>query len=166
MNIPIWSLSIYFSNLLIISIIDIRDRSIPTALLLLNLTLGILIGTNLFGFICSILGSLIGCICFLILKYLGKYFENLIKIHHCQPVEVPSLGNADVLMAIIIGALLGKDYVILGLITPLKLAALFCIFHLIYRISKREYHPLETIPLIPFMAIGSTIILLYVCISK
>ena len=165
MEITIWFLCLYFSNLIIISIIDVRERSVPTALLLLNLSLGVLIGTNLFSLNRSILGSFIGGISFLILQYLGKCFNSSIKIRHDRPIGVPGFGNADVLMAIMIGALLGKEYVILGLITPLNLAAIFCVFHIIISISRRKYQPFDTVPLIPFMAVGSTIILLYVCVS-
>lgn len=129
--------SVVFALLLALSIIDIRYKAVPDSLNLSALTIAVFCGSIFDSFI----NALIFAGAFSLLRFYVSYFA-----------KKEALGEADIIIAAIIGALLGVE---LGLFS-IFLSAIIALPVFII-IQKKDFQ----IPYIPFLAISLWIVYIF-----
>ena len=147
-NLELIVIVLLFYNLIVLSIIDLRFKSVPDYLLILAILLALIIG--------DLKNALIFMGIFSLLELILTFYIQKIKsrITNNKRLESQSsLGNGDIPIAGVIGGLLGFQ---LG-VSAIFLAAVLALFPALYNlISKDE---IET-PFIPYLSLGLFITLI------
>jgi leader peptidase (prepilin peptidase)/N-methyltransferase len=147
----------YFS---IIFIIDMEYRIILTSVNLLGYIIGAAIGSQLHGWLLTLLGGISGFLIMLGLHYFGIIFSKILSKRKNRPIEEVSLGFGDVILAGTVGLLLGWPGVTAGLFLSIVLGGLFSGGYLIYHLVRKAYQPFSAIPYAPFIIISTMWLLL------
>ncbi len=144
----------------LITVIDLEHRlilhmvSLPTALFLA------LVGglDPARGWGKTLLGGAAGFASFLVLYLLGQAFARWMGQRRGQAIEEEPFGFGDVMLAGVIGLLVGWPGVWLALFVGIMLAGAFSALFLLGRIVRRRYTPFVPIPYGPFLAAGALLV--------
>jgi len=167
-GINIYSLiiSLVFSLLLALSVIDLFYKAVPDSINLTALTLAIFSSQDILQ---NLQNALIFAGAFALLRFYVSYYVSLkenillnqkikkspwLKSFYPAPVMIEAMGEGDIIVAATIGAILGVKLSIIAIF----LSAIFAIPASIFlRATKRELE----LPYIPFLAISLIIVFLY-----
>lgn len=145
----------------LVTVIDLEHRLILHITSLAGLLIGLLVGTNLHGFMPTLIGGAAGFILMLSLYFSGfLYLRISRKLRGKDLEETEALGFGDVNLSGVIGLLLGWPGILAGLILAIILAGCVSLIYLLYVVTRGKYHPSIALPYGPFLA-TSAIILLY-----
>jgi prepilin signal peptidase PulO-like enzyme (type II secretory pathway) len=146
----------------LIVIIDIEHRLILQWVCLAGGIFGVVIGTWINGFFEAIIGGVIGFATMLVLYYAGKLILKLItrKRTGVSQRKDEALGLGDVILAGIIGLMLGYKVILTALVIAVFIGSIYSLVYLVILVATRRYRMLSMIPYGPFL-IASTVFLLY-----
>lgn len=151
---------VIFVYLGLIFIIDIEHRLIlyPTSYA------GILIcgaaGIFLHGIVDTMLGGAVGFAIMLILYFFGNWFGSwLAKRKGVTSEEGTALGFGDVMLAGVLGLLLGWPGIIAGIFLAIILAGVFSLLYLLVMVIRRSFKAMTAIPYAPFLVISAVLLL-------
>jgi len=157
-----WLSLLLTAYLLLIIVIDIENRLILHTTSLAGSVLGLLVGWKLHGLLSTIIGGMAGFGLMLGMYYLGFLFVRFSrKIRQQQLAEDDAIGFGDVNFSGIMGLSLGWPGVLAGFILAIIIGGAASLFYLLWKITRKEYHPDLALPYGPFLAF-SLIILLFI----
>jgi leader peptidase (prepilin peptidase)/N-methyltransferase len=143
----------------VVAIIDYEHRAILFQESVVGTLLGLALGFYLHGIVPTILGGLAGFLIMLVLYYLGILFARLLARIRGQVSSDVGLGFGDVILAGVLGLMLGWPGVTIGLIMGIILAGMVSAIYLMILIIRRRYKVFSSIPYAPFLVLGSAILL-------
>jgi prepilin signal peptidase PulO-like enzyme (type II secretory pathway) len=108
----------------------------------------------------TFLGGAVGFLVMLAVYYLGVLFNRIIKRIRKTTLNEEAFGSGDVLVAAIIGLILGWPGVLAVLLLTLLMGGIFSGLYIAVKSIKKKYQAFTAIPYAPFLII-SAIILLY-----
>ena len=150
---PTFFLSMYF---LLVIVIDYEHRlilfvvTIPAAIILA--VLGSLDPSR--GPEKTLLGGLVGFLAVFGLYLLGGLFARLIWRLRNQPLEEVAFGFGDVVLAGVIGLMVGYPGIILALFLGVLAGGLFSLGYILVMVLRHRYEAFMPIPYSPFLILG------------
>ncbi len=157
-DVPGWSwpsLLLLFGYFGLVIVIDIEHRAILHPVSAVGAVLLGYFGLALHGSINTLLGGLLGFGFLFMIYWVGSLFAKWLAKQRGEELEDGAMGFGDVILAGIIGLLLGWPGVISGLILGIFLAGIYSGLHILWKLIKREYQAFASIPLGPFLALGA-----------
>jgi leader peptidase (prepilin peptidase)/N-methyltransferase len=151
-------LFIYFG---VVIVIDLEHRLILHPVSLAGGIIGLIVGVWLHGVPETIIGGLAGFGTMLGLYLLGFLVANGIAKIKKQAVDEEALGFGDVMLAGVLGLLLGWPGIILGLVLAILIGGLVSLLFVLILLIRGKYRSFIAIPYGPFLVAGSMGLLLF-----
>lgn len=151
-------LLVYFA---VVAIIDLEHRLILHPTSMVGGLLGLFLGSRLHGLVPTLLGGLAGFTFMLVLYILGGVFARLIMRLRGRAIDEEALGFGDVILAGILGLLLGWRGIFLGLFLGILAGGLASLIYIITTALGRRYRPFTAIPYGPFLISGAVALLYF-----
>jgi leader peptidase (prepilin peptidase)/N-methyltransferase len=151
-------LLIYFA---VVTIIDLEHRLILHPTSIAGGLLGLFLGSRLHGLGPTLLGGLVGFVCMLALYILGGIFARFIMRLRGRPIDEEALGFGDVILAGILGLLLGWPGILLGLYLGILAGGIASLVYILSMAFTRRYRPFTAIPYGPFLISGAAALLYF-----
>jgi len=155
-----WSGYLVGAVFLLITVIDIEHR-----LILETVTVPSIVVFGIMGIIDpslglekTLLGGLAGFSSVLLLYFLGSLFARLMARTRGKELEEVAFGFGDVMLATVIGLIVGWPGVIVALFLGVFAAGIFSLIYLLVAILLRKYTPFMAIPYGPFLILGAAFI--------
>ncbi len=143
----LWPWTLY---LLLISLIDIRQRVVLSEWMLVGLLWGVAFGVARRGWLVTLAGAAAGALLMGLLYLVGRLLQT-----HLQAGEEP-LGLGDVLLMSVLGAVLGWPGIVAGLLWGILLAGGFSVLLVAYWALRYRSWPREHyVPYVPFLALAA-----------
>ncbi|MCF6277265.1 MAG: A24 family peptidase [Anaerolineales bacterium] len=144
--------------LALIFVIDIEHRLVlhPTSLFGAALTL--ILGVLLHGIIPTLIGGAAGFGIMFILYYLGLLFVRFMSRRRTEGTDIEegdALGFGDVILAGVLGFLLGWPVIWLGLLTAILAGGAFSLVLILGMLALKRYQAFAAIPYAPFLILGA-----------
>lgn len=158
-RLKLWMCAIILGFFAVVAIIDYEHRAILFQESVVGTLLGLALGFYLHGIVPTLLGGLAGFLIMLVLYYLGILFARLLARIRGQVSSDVGLGFGDVILAGVLGLMLGWPGVTIGLIMGIILAGMVSAIYLMILIIRRRYKVFSSIPYAPFLVLGSAILL-------
>ena len=146
------ALLIYFS---IVVVIDIEHRLILHWISLFGALLSSIIGIYVRGWQATLFGGLAGFGIMFSLYLLGILFVRFVNRRRARTPEGEALGFGDVVLAGVLGLLLGWPAIVLGLVIAFLLGGIFSLLYLLAMILFGRYRSFSAIPYGPFLVAGA-----------
>ncbi len=147
--------------LLLVVVIDIEHRLILHKTSLFGALLCGGVGAWLHGPLSTLAGGLAGLGCMLLVYYLGGLFVRLMSRLRGREIGEEAMGFGDVILAGVMGLLLGWPGVFAGLIYTFILGGVGSLFFLLIAVvTRRESHNL-TLPYGPFIALAMFLLVFF-----
>jgi prepilin signal peptidase PulO-like enzyme (type II secretory pathway) len=145
---------------LLITVIDLEHRLIPTIIVLpAALVLG---GIGILdpgrGAVKVLAGGLAGAGSFYILYLMGGVFARAMSRARGRPIDEVAFGFGDVMLAGLIGLVVGWPAVVLALLIGILAAGVFSLGHVLVSLSRRSYSAFTPIPYGPFLVLGASLV--------
>jgi leader peptidase (prepilin peptidase)/N-methyltransferase len=145
---------------LLITVIDLEHRLIPTVIVLpaavvLGL-IGILDPSR--GAVKVLAGGLAGAGSFYVLYLLGGVFARAMSRARKQSIDEVAFGFGDVTLAGLIGLIVGWPGVVLALLIGILAAGVFSLGHILVSLLRRSYSAFTPIPYGPFLILGASLV--------
>lgn len=154
-----WAGIILLAYFLLVGIIDLEYKLVLHPVSLVGGVAGLALGIWQKGFLSTILGGIAGFGMMLGLYYFGILFSNVAGRIRGQKIEEVALGYGDVILAGIIGLMLGWPELVGGILTAIILGGVFSGAFMLAMMIFRKYRPMTAIPYAPFLLIGAFIFL-------
>jgi len=140
--------SIFFSSLVIITLIDLAHQIIPDVITLPGIPLCFVLASTLLplGPMRSAIGLLVGGGLFYLIAFLSMAL-----------LKKEGMGGGDIKLIAMIGALLGWEKVLLTIFSASLLGSIIGLSLILFRVTSRR----DPIPFGPFLAIGALIALFF-----
>lgn len=157
-SIPGWSphillfIMLYFG---LVMIIDIEHRAILHPISLVGAVIFLAFRTGADGFINSLVGGAAGFGILLFIYWLGNHLVQWMAKRKGAALEDSALGFGDVILAGVIGLLLGWPGVVAGLFLGMLLAGIYSAIHILWQLVRGNYQAFTSIPLGPFVFLGA-----------
>jgi len=151
-------LLIYFA---VVAVIDLEHRLILHPTSIVGGLLGLFLGSRLHGFGLTLLGGVVGFVSMLALYVLGGLFARLIMRLRGRSIDEEALGFGDVILAGILGLLLGWPGIFLGLFLGILAGGLASLLYIFGMAINRSYRPFTAIPYGPFLISGAAALLYF-----
>jgi leader peptidase (prepilin peptidase)/N-methyltransferase len=145
-------LLIYFG---VVIVIDLEHRLILHPVSIAGGVIGSIIGVWLHGISATIIGGVAGFGIMLGLYLLGYLVANGIAKLKKQVVDEEALGFGDVMLAGVLGLLLGWPGIVLGLILAILIGGLVSLLFVFVLLLRGKYRSFIAIPYGPFLVAGS-----------
>jgi leader peptidase (prepilin peptidase)/N-methyltransferase len=143
----------------LVMVIDLEHRLILHPVSLAGGVLAFAVGMGLHGTLQTFLGGAAGFGLMLGLYLLGNLFARLMaRLRQAAPPE-DALGFGDVMLAGVIGFLLGWPGIIAGLLLTILLGGAAAFLVVIIMLLGRSYRPFTAIPYGPFLVIAAVVLL-------
>jgi prepilin signal peptidase PulO-like enzyme (type II secretory pathway) len=145
---------------LLITVIDIEHRLILEVISLPSMAIFGIIGilSPEFGWWKTLLGGLVGFGIVLGLFFLGNFFGRWVAIRRGQELDEVAFGFGDVMLAALIGLIVGWPGVIVAILLGVFAAGAFSLLYILITMLKRQYTPYQAIPYGPFLILGAAFI--------
>jgi len=155
-----WSGYLVGAVFLLITVIDIEHRLILETVTVPSLVIFGIMGIidPSLGLVKTLLGGLAGFSSVLVLYFLGSLFARLIASRRGEELEEVAFGFGDVMLATVIGLILGWPGVIVALFLGVFAAGIFSFVYLLVAMLLRKYTPFMAIPYGPFLILGAAFI--------
>jgi leader peptidase (prepilin peptidase) / N-methyltransferase len=150
-------LFIYFG---LVIVIDFEHRLILHPVSIFGAILGLFAGTIQRGITATVIGGLAGFIIMYLLYQGGRLFIHFLARRRNYSGVDEALGFGDVILAGVIGLLLGWPVVIMGLVLAIILAGVISLLYLVVLFLTRNYRANATIAYGPYL-VASAFLLLY-----
>ena len=147
---------IYFG---IVIVIDFEHRLILHPVSIVGASLGVWLGIILHGLVATLMGGIVGFLLMLLLYQGGRLFLRVLARWRNYADVDEALGFGDVVLAAVIGLMLGWPGVIIGLVLAILLAGVISLAYLIVLILARRYHSNLTIAYGPYLAVSAFLLL-------
>lgn len=151
-------LFIYFG---VVIVIDLEHRLILHPVSIAGGIIGLIVGVWLHGIPDTIIGGLAGFGIMLGLYLLGILVANGIAKIKKQAVDEEALGFGDVMLAGVLGLLLGWPGIVLGLVLAILIGGLVSLLFVLILLLGGRYRSFIAIPYGPFLVAGSMGLLLF-----
>jgi leader peptidase (prepilin peptidase)/N-methyltransferase len=151
-------LLVYFA---LVAIIDLEHRLILHPTSLAGLILGLYLGSRLHGPGSTMLGGLVGFASMLVFYFLGGLFARAVMRLRGRRIDEEALGFGDVILAGILGLLLGWPGIFLGLYFGILAGGLASVIYILGMAAGRRYKPFTAIPYGPFLISGAVALLYF-----
>ena len=139
----------------IVFTIDLEYRVIFNSVIVFGVLLSTMYGSIINGVENTLLGGAVGLIVFLLLYSFGKIIMPIFASLRNINLVKQAMYKNDVFMGLIIGSILGWKYVMNGIFIVLLFIGIAGLTYSIFMILQRKYEPNMTIPLGPFMILGT-----------
>ncbi|MGD8813179.1 MAG: A24 family peptidase [Anaerolineales bacterium] len=145
---------------LLITVIDIEHRLILEVVSLPSMVIFGIIGILEpgLGWWKTLLGGLAGFGCVLGLFFIGGIFARWIARRRGQELDEVAFGFGDVMLATVIGLIVGWPGVLVALFLGVFAAGAFSLIFILIAMLRREYTPFKAIPYGPFLILGAAFI--------
>ncbi len=157
-EVPGWhwlSLLLLFGYFGLLIVIDIEHQAILHPVSIAGAILMAYFGVGLHGSINTLLGGVLGFAFIFMIYWAGSLFANWLAKRRGEALEDGAMGFGDVILAGVIGLLLGWPGVISGLILGIFFAGIYSAIYIIWQLGKGKYQAFASIPLGPFLALGA-----------
>jgi leader peptidase (prepilin peptidase) / N-methyltransferase len=151
-------LLVYFA---VVAVIDLEHRLILHPTSIAGGLLGLFLGSRLHGLGPTLIGGLVGFFFMLALYFLGGLFARLIMRLRGRSIDEEALGFGDVILAGILGLLLGWRGIFLGLFLGILAGGLASLIYIVTMAISRRYRPFTAIPYGPFLISGAVALLYF-----
>jgi leader peptidase (prepilin peptidase)/N-methyltransferase len=145
----------------LVAIIDLEHRLILHPTSIAGSILGLFLGSRLHGLGPTLLGGLVGFACMLAFYFLGGLFARFIMRLRGRSIDEEALGFGDVILAGILGLLLGWPGILLGLYLGILAGGVASFVYIIGMAISRRYRPFTAIPYGPFLISGAAALLYF-----
>ncbi len=144
---------------LLVFLIDLEHRLILYSISLVGIVFAIPVGIYLHGTVYTFIGLGIGAGIMFLLFLLGLLFNVMLSKIRKRKIEEIALGFGDVLLAGIIGLLLGYPGIFLALLVAILMGGLVSLIYMVAMKLKGKYEVFTAIPYGPFLIISALIFL-------
>jgi leader peptidase (prepilin peptidase)/N-methyltransferase len=151
-------LLVYFA---VVTIIDLEHRLILHPTSIFGGMLGLFLGSRLHGIVPTLLGGLVGLVIMLGFYFLGGLFARFIMRLRGKSIDEEALGFGDVILAGILGLLLGWPGILLGLYLGILAGGVASLVYILGMAISRRYRPFTAIPYGPFLISGAAALLFF-----
>lgn len=156
-------LLVYFA---VVFVIDLEHRLIMHPVSIVGAVMGVGIGTILHGIIPTLLGGLGGFVIMYVFYLFGTLFARIrarkMQAAEQEPDDEEALGAGDVILATVLGLMLGWPLIWFGLLVGILLGGLITLPMFVIMIIVRRYKQdawMIFIPYGPFLLIGAVLII-------
>ena len=155
-----WLGFILLIYLAVVFVIDVEHRLVLHPVSIFGAFLSLGIGYLYRGFLPTILGGVVGFGIMFLLYYLGVLFARWSSRRKGAEIEEgDALGFGDVILAGVLGLLLGYPAIIGGILTAILAAGAFSILLIIGMFITKRYEAFTAIPYAPFLILGALALL-------
>ncbi len=155
----LWMSAIILGYFAVVAVIDYEHRAILYEESIVGAVIGLGAGYYLHGILPTLLGGVAGFGIMLVLYYLGILFARVVSRLRKQDYSDPGLGYGDVILAGVLGLMLGWPGITAGLVLGILLAGLVSAIYLVILVIAHRYTIFSSIPYAPFLVLGSAIFL-------
>jgi leader peptidase (prepilin peptidase)/N-methyltransferase len=148
---------IYFG---VVVVVDFEHRLILHPVSAVGAVLGLLVGIELHGIVATLIGGLAGFLLMTLLYQGGRLFLRVLARWRNYTNVDEALGFGDVILAGVLGLLLGWPGITVGLVLAILLAGVFGLIYLIFLFITHRYQANVTIAYGPYL-VASAFILLF-----
>jgi leader peptidase (prepilin peptidase)/N-methyltransferase len=152
---PYWQLGLVFTHLAIVVVIDIENRAIMHPISLAGVLLFGGIGISWHGWIGTLIGGVSGFIILLGMYGLGAMLARWMAKRRGGDWDEPALGFGDVILAGVLGLLLGWPGIVGGLFWGVISSGIYSGLFILWGLIRGNYKAFATIPYGPFLALGA-----------
>ena len=155
-----WPGTLVGAVFLLIMVIDIEHRLILEAISVPSMVIFGLIGIidPARGIGKTLIGGLAGFAFVLLLYFLGSLFSRLMARVRGRELEEVAFGFGDVMLAAVIGLIVGYPGVIVALFLGVFTAGFYSLIYLLVAMLRRRYTPFMAIPYGPFLILGASFV--------
>ena len=139
----------------LVIIIDIEHRAILHPLSIAGVIIFIIIKSGGNGYVNSIIGGLAGFAILFSIYLLGNQLAQWMAKRRDEDLNDDAMGFGDVILAGVIGILLGWPGVVAGLFLGLFAAGIYSAIHILWQLVRGKYQVFSSIPLGPFISLGA-----------
>ncbi len=145
---------------ILITVIDIEHRLILEVVSLPSMAIFGMIGILRpdFGWWKTLLGGLVGFGIVLGLFFLGSFFARWVSLRRGQEIDEVAFGFGDVMLAALIGLIVGWPGVVIAILLGVFTAGAFSLTYILITLLRRQYSPFQAIPYGPFLILGAAFI--------
>lgn len=155
-----WRGLLVWGVLLLIVVMDLEHRLIPFVVTvpaaLVFAFLGVFDPSR--GPLKTLVGGLVGLGVFYVLYLLGGLFARVVARRRRQPLDEVAFGFGDVMLAGVIGVVVGWPGVVVALVLGILAAGAYSLVYLLILLARRRYTAFIPIPYGPFLALGGLIV--------
>jgi leader peptidase (prepilin peptidase) / N-methyltransferase len=151
-------LLIYFG---VVVVIDIEHRLVLHPVSIAGSVICLFLGWNYHGFLRTISGGLLGFSAMFLLYLLGEQYIKWMARRKGQAIDEVALGFGDVILAGVLGLILGFPAIIVSLIGAILAGGLTSLLYLLILVITKNYKPFQAIPYAPFLVLGAFILLFF-----
>lgn len=149
-------LSLYF---LLVLVIDLEYKLIMHPVSIFGAVLGLIYGWVSHGLLDTLLGALAGFGLMYLLFLFGGMFTKFLSRRRGEPIEEIALGFGDVILATVLGLMLGWPGIFVGILLAIILGGIVSLFYIVVMVILRKYKAFEAIPYGPFLVTSAFLLL-------
>lgn len=156
-----WLAFLLLMYLVLVIVIDVEHRLILHITSLFGALLGIALGSWLHGIAATLIGGVAGLLVMWLVYFLGIGFVRLMGRIRRREIGEEAMGFGDVVLAGVIGLMLGWPGILAGLVLTFVLGGVGSLVYLIAVALARKYEINLTLPYGPFLALSVFILLFF-----
>lgn len=152
---------VLFTYFLLVIVIDIEHHLILHPISLVGVAIGMIFGSKLHGLGETITGGLMGFGIMYLFYLIGIIFTRFVHRWRSSDNQEEALGFGDVILAGVLGLILGWPGILMGLIIAILLGGVFSFAFVLISVFAGRYRAFSFIPYGPFLVIGSAVLIFF-----